>query len=506
MKKLSCIVAVIVAIQGAVLAQPDFKKLDAYYTKALRDWGVPGMSVAIVKDGKVVFSKGYGVKEVGKQEAPDEHTLFAIASNSKAFTSAILAQLVDEGKISWDDKVKKYLPYFELYDPWVSNEVTISDLLCHRVGLKTFSGDVLWYRSTLTAEDIVRRVKHLPKAYDFRAGYGYSNVMYITAGEVIRAVTGKTWAENVKERFFTPLAMNRSITSTKDIPKKGNAATPHALIDGQHKPIAWEDWETIGATGGIISSVDDIARWMMFNLDHGIWKGDTLLSSAARNKLWTPHNMFAVNHTDADNAIHFTGYALGWGVRDYHGRMMVSHTGGYTGMLSTVMLVPDEKLGVVILTNGMKSVFSPLAMYTIDHFLGVTERDRAAEALAAYNARRDTRIEDRRKARVANTKPTHTLDRYVGTYVADAYGKIIVSREENLLKISFEHTPDFDATLSHWHYDVWEIKWDKEEPLTWFPFGTVQFQLDHNNVVKGIAFDIPNNDFWFEEINARRVD
>src|SRR5690349_9285412 len=328
-------------------AQVDFKKLDAYYTQALKDWDIPGMSVAIVKNGKVVFSKGYGLKEVGKMEKPDENTLYAIASNSKAFTTAIIAQLVEEGKLSWDDKVRKHLPYFELYDPWVSEETTVRDLLCHRVGLGTFAGDIIWYRSTLSAEEIIKRAKYIPKAYNYRAGFGYSNVMYITAGEIIRKVTGKTWSQNVQERFFQPLQMTRSISTTKDLNTKGNFASPHGLFDEKHKPIAWEDWEGIAATGGIISSVSDMAQWMIFNLNNGIWKGDTLLSKESRNTVWTVHNPYMVDHTSADKSTHFRGYGLGWGLADYRGRLRVSHTGGYSGMLSAVTLIPDENLGIV---------------------------------------------------------------------------------------------------------------------------------------------------------------
>ena len=209
----------------------DFEKLDSYFEQTAKDWGIPGMSVGIVKDGEIVFSKGYGVLEIGKTEKPDGNTLYAIASNSKAFTSAIIAMLVQEGKLNWDDKVQKYLPWFELYDSYASRETTIKDLLCHRVGLGTFSGDVIWYKSNLTSEEIIRRLKYLPNQFDFRDGFGYSNVMYITAGEVIKTVTGKTWGQNVQEKIFDPLEMDRSIYSLKKLSEKGNFATPHAFQD-----------------------------------------------------------------------------------------------------------------------------------------------------------------------------------------------------------------------------------------------------------------------------------
>lgn len=504
-RKYLIVPALLVFIISSSFAQVDFRKLDAYYEKALKDWGIPGMSIAIVKDGKVVFVKGYGVKEVGKPEKPDEHTLYAIASNSKAFTTAAIAQLVDEGKLKWDDKVKSYLPYFELYDPWISHEITIRDLLCHRVGLKTFSGDLIWYRSDLSPEEIIRRAKYLPRAYDFRSGYGYSNVMYITAGEVIQKLTGQSWSEVVEQQFFRPLGMSRTVTTTKKLEAKGNFATPHALINNIHKPIPWEDWEAVAATGGIISSVNDMAQWMIFNLNNGVWKGDTLLSRDSRNELWKPHNMFPVDHTDNDNAIHLRGYALGWTISDYQGRLRVGHTGGYSGMLSAVSLIPDEKLGVVVLTNGMKGLYSAIVNYTVDRFLKAPDRDWSAELLEQQKNYRDTRIEDRKNARLAGTRPTLPLENYAGEYWCDAYGKITVKKENDKLRIYFEHTTDFSSTLDHWHQDVFQIKWDNEGIMSWFSFGTVKFELDNNEKVTGIHFDVPNNDFWFEELDAKRT-
>lgn len=485
--------------------QADLKKLDAYYAKALSDWNVPGMSIAIVKDGEVIFSKGYGVIEVGKPERVNPATLFAIASNSKAFTSAAIAQLVDAGKLSWDDKVSDYLPYFALYDPWVSQHTTVRDLLCHRVGLRTFSGDIIWYRSTLTAEDIIRRVRYLPQTYPFRAGYGYSNVMYLTAGEVLEEVSGKSWHDYIREHFFQPLGMNRSISAARDLSRMGNYAMPHRLVDSRHVAIPWEEWATIAAMGGIISSAEDMAKWMIFNLNNGIWHGDTLLSRDARNAVWTPQNMFSVDHTDDDNATHMRGYALGWGVSDYRGNYRVGHTGGYSGMLSAVTLIPDENLGIVILTNGMKGIYTPLINYTVDAFLHAPEKDWSQEALNRSQQYRDTRIADRRKARIPGTQPTLPLNAYAGTYETPVYGRIAVSMKNGRLEIDFEHTPDLSANLEHWHQDVFELKWKRPDLLAWFSFGTVQFDLDNNARVTGIRFDVPNDDLWFEELNARRV-
>jgi CubicO group peptidase (beta-lactamase class C family) len=493
-------------ISATVLGQVDFKKLDAYYAQAVKDWDVPGMSIAIVKDGKVVFARSYGTKEVGKNEKPDENTLYAIASNSKAFTASIIAQLVDEKKLSWEDRVQKHVPYFELADPWVSKEVTVRDALSHRVGLTTFGGDVIWYRSKLNGEEIVRRLKYLVPSYSFRSGYGYSNVMYITTGELIKSVTGKSWSENVKERFLTPLGMTRTISGTAELDKMGNYATPHIVSGGKNQAMPWEDWSHVAATGGILSSVKDMSQWMIFHLNNGVWNKDTLISLPAHNLMWTPHNNYNVDHTRSNRTGHFSGYGLGWTISDYHGKFRVGHTGGYSGMLSAVAMLPDEKLGVVVLTNGMKSIYSPLVNYTLDQFIKAPARDWSREGLQAEQdwSRKDTRISDREKARVLNTKPSFLPDQYAGEYFAPAYGKITVKNTGGKITIEFEHTPDLTATLEHWHYDTWKLNWNNPEKLAWFTFGTVKFNVDNNNKITGISFDVPNDDFWFEELNAVR--
>ncbi|AHM60745.1 beta-lactamase [Flammeovirgaceae bacterium 311] len=503
---------VLLLVQASLHAQSkpvkvDLKKLDKYFEQVVRDWEIPGMTVGIVQDGQLIFSKGYGVKEAGKAESPDANTLYAIASNSKAFTSAIIAMLVQEGKLSWNDKVQQYLPYFELYDPYISQQVTIRDLLSHRVGLGTFSGDLIWYKSGLSAEEIIKRVKYLPQSYDFRAGFGYSNLMYITAGEIIAKVTGKSWGENVKERIFEPLGMDRSITNINELEKTGNYAIPHALPDGKtNVPIPWVDWETVGATGGIISSVNDVAKWMIFNLNHGIWQDDTLLTKASRNLMWTPHNSFTVDHTSRGlfNQ-NFHAYGLGWFMNDYHGNFRVSHTGGYDGMITAVTLLPDNNGGVVVLTNGPKSPIGAVTLQTLDALLGIRGKDWSAEILPKVNKgmQEDTRIEDIKKKRIANTKPSLPLQAYTGTYHADMYGNIEVQQENDELKLKFEHSPDLSASLSHWHYDVWEIKWD--QPHAWFTFGTLKFTTDNNMEVNGLEFEVPNDDIFFEELKPKKV-
>jgi CubicO group peptidase (beta-lactamase class C family) len=484
----------------------DLQKLDAYFEKATKDWGVPGMSVGIVKDGEIVFSKGYGVLEVGRTEKPDGNTLYAIASNSKAFTSSIIAMLVQEGKLKWDDKVQKYLPWFELYDPNVSREMTIKDLLCHNSGLGTFSGDVIWYKSGLTSAEIIRRTKYLPNKFNFRDGFGYSNLMYITAGEVIKTVTGKTWGQNLQERILTPLKMDRTIFSLPKLMEKGNFATPHAFEEEKNILIQYEDWEEVGALGGIISSVNDVGKWMIFNMNHGITGADTLLTSTSINMLWKMHNPFMVDQTRPNESkTHFRGYGLGWGLADFHGRLRVSHTGAYDGMISAVTMIPDEKLGVVVLSNGMNPPNSAITNYVLNVFLGLEEKDWSAQMLEQSKKRQseDKRITDRKEKQVAGTKPSLLLEKYAGNYNSLIYGEIEVKKENGKLRLYFEHTPDLSATLEHWHYDVWKINWDKTH--AWFSFGTVKFNMTNNLEITGLDFDVPNDDIFFEELKPVRV-
>jgi len=481
-------------------------ELDAYFTKMVADWDIPGVSIGIVKDGALIFTGNYGVMEVGKEQKPNEHTLYAIASNSKAFTSAIIGMLVQEGKLHWDEKVKTHLPYFALYDDWVSDHVTVRDLLSHRVGLGTFSGDNIWYKTTLPASELIKHMKYVPKAYDFRAGYGYSNLMYITAGELIKTITGKSWSENVEERILKPLKMERTISRLAELDKKGNYAAPHARKDNTNYAIPWTSWDNVAATGGLISSVHDIAKWMIFNLNNGIIGKDTLLTTYTRNMVWTPHNNFMVDHTKPnDFKRHFNAYGLGWGLSDYHGRLKVGHTGGYDGMITAVTLIPDEKVGVVVLTNGVKSPIMAATYYALDQVLGIPAKDWSAELLkrVTTNMEQDTRIADRKANRVMNTNPAIVPDAFVGRYRSDMYGGLEIVRENDQLKLRFEHSPLLSARLTHWHYDVWEIHW--EHPQAWFSFGTIKINTDNNLKVVGFDFDVPNDDFFFEELRPYKI-
>lgn len=485
-------------------AQP-LEDIDKYLIKARQDWNIPGMAVAIVKDGEIVLSRGYGFLTAGKSERVDEHSLFAIASNTKAFISASLALLVEQGKLKWSDKVHEILPHFRLYDPYVTSQATIEDLLCHRIGLGTYSGDLMWYKSELTASEVVGKIQYVPQAFGFRDGYGYSNLMFIAAGEVIHAIGGQPWDVFADSAFFKPLKMDRTVTSTRVLTQTTNVASPHKPYSGGNQVIDWVNWDNMGAAGGIISSAHDMAQWIKLQLNEGINKEDTIFSVRQQQLMWSTHN--ARQLTDRDRELIpgkiYKGYGLGWSLETYRNKQVVSHGGGYDGMYSKVMMVPEENLGIVILTNSMKGISDPLCFYIVDRFLDAEVRDWSGELLSYQGSGGPGRIEQLQSAKAKKSKPTLDLNAYTGDYYSDMHGKVTIALEDKQLKLAFENAPALNATLNHWHYDTWEISWNEDH--AWFDFGLLQFKLDVDLTVKGLHFDVPNYDIFFDEVDLVKI-
>ena len=508
MRSTFCFFVALIFHTGFVLAQPDVNEIEQYIEKARQEWGVPGMAVAIVKDGKVISSRGYGVLTEGEMQKVDGQTLFAIASNTKAFVASALGVLQDEGKLHFTDHVQQYIPEFQLYDSYASHEATIEDLLCHRLGLGTYSGDVIWYKSDFTAKEVIDRIKFVPQAYSLRAGYGYSNLMFITAGEVINKASGMPWNQFVKEKFFIPLDMKRTITSTNDLKSAGNYATPHKFVDGVNLPINWVNWDNMGAAGGVISSSEDMSKWMLFQLNNGVWNNDTILNPNTQNVLWTPHNNFVVTATarKVNPGTNFSAYGLGWDVSDFYGNRLITHGGGYDGMYSQVAMIPELKLGMVVLTNSMTGIATPIRNYVFNAFMEKEQKDWSALALIKSKQKSGMQkvIEDRKAARVLNTKPTFENEQYAGSYHTDMLGDIQIKTVNGQLELTFAHAPDLLAKLVHWHYDTWEIKWDNIH--AWFDFGTIQFLYDNTMHITGFEFDVPNQDIFFDELRVSKVE
>ena len=482
------------------------REIDAYAEKTRADWNVPGIAVAIVKDDKVVFAKGYGVRERGKTEPVDENTLFAVASNSKAFTTASLAILVDEKKLNWDDKVIKYLPEFQMSDPYITNEITIRDLVSHRSGLDTFSGDLLWYETTYEADEILRRVRFLKPKSSFRSRFGYQNLMFIAAGKVIEKVSGKTWTQFVSERILLPLGMNRTTASIKNL--KDNYAMPHNESGGSLRVLHSGNVDGAAAAAGLNSSAADMAKWLRLQLGRGQFEGKQIFSQQQSGEMWSPQTILATNPFPAKDAPTklFSAYGLGWFLNDYRGRKVVSHGGGLDGMISQTAMMPEENLGLVVLTNSETGVNTILQNKIFDVFTNAPKRDWSAERLerAKQNKTRDAEADAKLVAsRAANTKPSLPLKDYAGNYVDRLYGDATVAEENGKLVLRFTQSPNFVADLEHWHYDTFQIKWRPTVAYN-FPRGFVTFTIDKTGKTDEMKIDQPNNDFWFYELEFKR--
>lgn len=455
------ILVLLVALQAAVAQQAPGADFDEYVNKAIKDWSVPGVAIAIVKDDRIVFAKGYGVRELNKPAPVDENTLFAIGSSSKAFTAMSIAMLVDQGKLKWDDPATKYLPGFQLFDPYSTRELTVMDLVTHRSGLAR--GDRLWYASEYDRDEILRRVRFLKPSWSLRARFGYQNIMYLAAGQIIPSVTGKTWDDFVRERIFNPLGMTSTSTSIRALAGANNVATPHSKIDDKVRAIAWRNIDNIAPAGSINSNVQDMAQWVRLNLGDGTYQKKPVLNSKSIKDMQTPHTIVGLEGPRGSlyPEAHFLTYGLGWFLSDYRGRKLVEHGGAIDGMRAEVGMIPEEKLGLVILTNLNGTTLPQALMYKIlDFYLNAPARDWSSELLKVEKSQEAIAKAAEKKAeadRVDGTSPSLALPKYAGTFQSDMYGETKVSLENQKLVIRFG--PNFTGDLSHWHYDTFRVIW-----------------------------------------------
>ena len=447
---------------AAAAAAASLAGLDAYLTQAIRDWDVPGLAIAIVKDDSVVYARGFGVRELGKADAVDPNTVFIAASTTKAFTAALMAMLVDSGRVRWNAPVTTYLPGFQLFDPYVTRELTVRDLLSHRSGLGR--ADALWYGSTYPRDEVLRRLRFERPSWSLRAQYGYNNNMFIAAGQVIAAVAGRPWDDVVRERIFQPLGMSRTTTSVTAVRAMDDVATPHARYDGRMTPIAWRNFANVGSAGAINTTVRDMAEWVRFQLARGTVGGRRLLSDSAFRQMRQPNTPIRPDAaTDSlYPEVHLRAYGLGWVLSDYRGRLVVSHGGALDGMRAQVGLLPEERLGVVLMANSDQagSLLAGLQYRVFDAYTGGVRRDWSADLLAALRQGRDREARDSLKtdsSRVRGTQPSHTLAQFAGRYVDSLYGEMTVREEGGHLVLRFGDWATAD--LEHWHYDTFRAVW-----------------------------------------------
>jgi CubicO group peptidase (beta-lactamase class C family) len=434
---------------------------DAYVTAAIATWKAPGAAIAIVRNDSVIYAKGYGVREVGKRDAVTERTLFAIGSSSKAFTAAAVAMLVDEGKLRWDDPAAKHLPSLQLYDPYATRELTLRDLLSHRSGLAR--GDLMWYGGGFDRDEILRRVRFLQPSWSFRSQFGYQNLMYLAAGQVVGQIANTTWDDFVTQRIFQPLGMRNSNTTIRALAGQSDVAMPHAEIDDTVRTVPWRNIDNIAPAGSINSHVVDMAQWVRLQLNKGKYQGRQLISSAQVEEMHTPHTII---RQDAGFRMMFPGvnffeYGLGWFLQDYRGKKVVHHGGNIDGMTALVTMIPEDNFGMVILTNMNGSALPSVLMYkTFDLQLKAPPKDWSADRRAAYEGmlRQGREAQKRAEAqRVSGTKPSLPISEYAGVYTDSMYGDIRVRDDGGKLTASYGQS--FVGDLEHWHFDTFRANW-----------------------------------------------
>jgi CubicO group peptidase (beta-lactamase class C family) len=448
-------------LSDAVIA----RELDAYIRKGMKDWEIPGLSVAVVRRDSVILLKGYGVLERGGTAPVDQHTLFGMMSTTKAMTAVAVAMLVDDGKLGWDDPVTKWVPEFAMPDPWVTANLRVQDLLTHNTGLG--NADLLWSRHDLPAEEILRRIRLLTPAYPLRGGFVYQNIMYGLAGEVVARASGVPYGEFLRRRLFGPLGMTRTFPSYAAMVATGdpNRSHPHYRIRDTIRVIEDEEIDELPAAGALWSTAADMSAWLRFLLDSAAVGGRRLVSDSNFRRLFTPQVMIGPEEYYSSARLtrpHWTTYGLGWFQQDFRGHYVAFHTGSLDGRTAIVGLLPEEQAGIYAFGNLDHAEFRhALMLKAFDLFLAAPPRDWSAELLrlvAANRARTDSARAQEARARVPGTRPSHPLGDYAGTYVHPIWGEAVVERAGDRLVFHMGNNPMLRGPLRHWHYDVFQAE------------------------------------------------
>ena len=485
---------------------------DAYVEGVRKQFDVPGIAVAIVKDGKVVLERGYGVREAGKPEAVDARTLFAIASNTKAFTSASLSMLADEGKLSLDDRVIDHLPWFRMADPYVTHEMRIRDLLVHRSGLGLGAGDLLFWPGTdYSTEEVARRLRDVPLTGNFRGQYAYDNILYGVAQLVIEKASGQSYEQFLRTRIFAPLGMDETRFNSDALKPGDNVATGHAKADFKNlQPAPRLSWDNVSGAGGIYSSAHDMTQWMRMQLAGGVYtdaqgKEQRLFSAKRQQAMWSVVTPMMISEPSVPELLpakpNFLGYGEGWQLSDYRGRKLVWHTGGWPGMVSRLTLVPEHKLGVIVLTSQeVGAAFNAVTLRALDAFLDAPKTDWTAAyaaAVAKAQGKADDSWQKHLRARAANSQPSLPLAQYAGTYRDPWYGDIAIQQADGKLVMRFSHTAELVGDLEHWQHDVFIVRW-RERWLNADAF--VSFALTPDGAIREARMEAisPLTDFSFD--------
>lgn len=467
-------------------AAVDTVKIEKIINASMARFDVPGMAVAIVENDKVLLAKGFGVSHLDTKKAVTKDTLFGIASNTKAFTSAALAMLIEQGKLSWDDRVIDHLPEFRLADPYVTREMRIRDLLSHRSGLGLGAGDLMiWPDTDKEVSDILAGLQYLKPDSSFRSQYAYNNLMFVTAGEVVARVSGMSWNDFIEQKILAPLEMSHSKAGFSRIPKSNdNWATGHIPLDGKLTPFFVNYLEDFRGAGAIASSVADMSHWLRLQLNEGkLPNGEALFSEKSQQEMWHLHITSKASSKAFDAyRQQFRGYGLGWSIEDYQGYKKMSHGGGILGMVSQVTLLPEKELGIVILSNQQAfGALSAISHEILEDALKLEDKDWVEDLATKHFEGKEKAYKTQALAEVADKQAALPNNVYANNYRDDWYGDINITEQDNSLRIDFTHTKRLKGVLEHYNGNTFVVRWD-ERLLEADAY--IEFNVKGNNVVE----------------------
>ena len=501
----------IVLVSGITLTDAQVMtsvQIDSLVNLTLKTFDVPGIAVAVIKDGKMIHAKGYGVRSLKTKLPVDENTLFGIASNSKAFTAAALGMLIDEGKLKWDDKVIDYIPEFRMYDPYVTDAFTIRDLLTHRSGLGLGAGDLMFFPdgNKFTKQEIITNIRYLKQVSGFRTKYDYDNNMYIVAGEVIARVSGMSWEDFIENRIMQPIGFITSKASWGRVKNNTNVIDAHVPFNGKVQAID-HDWsENANAAGGIMSNLTDLSKWVILQMNKGKYgegMSKKLFSEAVHEEMWTPQTIIPVHGPSPYNT-HFAGYGLGWFLSDVQGYKQGSHTGGLLGTVTQITLIPELQLGIIVLTNQQSgAAFTTITNTIKDSYFSITGKNRVKQYHdnVLKNEGEAKKITDGiwkaidSTQKVNKTKPNTAL--YRGIYSDKWFGNVNISEKNDVLWFSSEKSPRLTGQMLPYKGSTWIVKWD-DRSFDADAYAT--FTLDSEGKPTGIKMKAisPLTDFSFD--------
>ncbi|MEN8249349.1 MAG: serine hydrolase [Bacteroidota bacterium] len=443
------------------------RELEKYIEKARNDWEIPGLAVALIKNGEVIYSKGFGVKEMGGREKVDENTLFSVASNTKAFTALSVGLLVQQGKLSWDDPVVKHMPEFKMYNPVLTQEITIRDFLSHQSGLGLWAGDLTWWESNYDREEVIRRLRYQKPVAGLHQKYLYSNMGYLVVGELVARVSGMTYDEFIKENFLIPLEMTRSSTTVRTLNDIGNYAIPHSSVNGELSAIKQLNVDNCAPAAAMVTSINDLSHWVQMQLSKGMYNGKRIVEENIIEETWKPQIAIGVNKWVKENLnpyTNFSNYGLGWRVFDFRGNFLVEHTGGLDGMLSYVGFIPEENLGVVLVTNSdQHDLQNCLPKYLFDRLLEEEEQyDWSGNYLKINKANKERRAKEKQKAEenYGKTEPILPLEAYCGEYISDIYGTATIYMVNGQIQIKLSAHPKITGKITFLEDSRFRARWD----------------------------------------------